>query len=47
MRSVLSNDLHALLRRYPTLAGTPAMAADLTDHVWSVDELIRYRCWRA
>ena len=21
----------------------PAMAADLTDHVWSIDELIRYR----
>ena len=27
-----------------TLAGTPAMAADLTDHVWSIDELMRYRC---
>lgn len=27
-----------------TLEGTPAMAADLTDHVWSVEELIRYRC---
>ena len=33
-------DVHA------TLAGTPAMAADLTDHVWSIDELIRYRCQR-
>lgn len=31
---------------HATLAGTPAMAADLTDHVWSVDELIRYRCHR-
>jgi len=29
---------------HTTLAGTPAMAADLTDHVWSIDELIRYRC---
>lgn len=29
---------------HATLAGTPAMAADLTDHVWSIDELIRYRC---
>lgn len=32
---------------HATLAGTPAMAADLTDHVWSIDELIRYRCRRA
>ena len=24
----------------------PAMAADLADHVWSIDELIRYRCQR-
>ena len=31
---------------HTTLAGTPAMAADLTDHVWSIDELIRYRCRR-
>jgi transposase-like protein len=31
---------------HTTLAGTPAMAADLTDHVWSIDELIRYRCQR-
>ena len=31
---------------HATLAGTPAMAADLTDHVWSIDELIRYRCQR-
>jgi transposase-like protein len=30
-------------RVHATLAGTPAMAADLTDHVWSIDELIRYR----
>jgi transposase-like protein len=32
---------------HATLAGTPAMAAELTDHVWSIDELIRYRCRRA
>lgn len=32
---------------HATLAGTPAMAADLADHVWSIDELIRYRCRRA
>ena len=31
---------------HATLAGTPAMAADLTDHVWSIDEFIRYRCRR-
>jgi transposase-like protein len=31
---------------HATLAGTPAMAADLTDHRWSIDELIRYRCQR-
>lgn len=31
---------------HATLAGTPAMAADLTDHVWSIDELIRYQCRR-
>jgi transposase-like protein len=31
---------------HATLAGTPAMAADLTDHGWSIDELIRYRCRR-
>lgn len=31
---------------HATLAGTPAMAADLTDHVWSIDELLRYRCRR-
>jgi len=31
---------------HATLAGTPAMAADRTDHVWSIDELIRYRCQR-
>jgi hypothetical protein len=31
---------------HATLAGTPAMAADLTDHVWSIEELIRYRCRR-
>jgi hypothetical protein len=31
---------------HATLASTPAMAADLTDHVWSIDELIRYRSQR-
>ncbi len=31
---------------HATVAGTPAMAADLTDHVWSIEELIRYRCRR-
>jgi len=31
---------------HATLMGTPAMAADLSDHVWSIDELIRYRCQR-
>src|SRR4029079_18637165 len=31
---------------HATLAGTPAMAAELSDHVWSIDELIRYRCQR-
>ena len=31
---------------HATLEGTPAMAADLTDHVWSIDELIRYRSRR-
>ena len=31
---------------HATLEGTPAMAADLTDHVWSIDQLIRYRCRR-
>ena len=30
-------------RVHTTLQGTPAMAADLTDHLWSVDELLRYR----
>jgi hypothetical protein len=33
-------------RVHVTLQGTPAMAADLTDHVWSVDELLRYRVKR-
>ena len=33
-------------RVHTTLAGTPAMAADLTDHVGSVDELLRYRVKR-
>ncbi len=33
-------------RVHTTLNGTPAMAADLTGHVWSVDELLRYRLKR-
>jgi len=33
-------------REHTTLAGTPAMAADLTEHIWSVDELLRYRVQR-
>lgn len=33
-------------RVHATLQGTPAMAADLTDCVWSVDELLRYRIKR-
>ena len=33
-------------RVHATLRGTPALAADLTDHVWSVDELLRYRVQR-
>ena len=31
---------------HATLNGTPAMAAELTDHIWSIDELIRYRVLR-
>jgi transposase-like protein len=31
---------------HTTLAGTPAMAADLTDHVWTVEELLRYHVKR-
>jgi hypothetical protein len=31
---------------HTTLQGTPAMAADLTDHVWTIDELLRYRIKR-
>jgi hypothetical protein len=38
--------VYNLCHIHATLAGTPAMAADLTDHVWSIDELIRYRCRR-
>jgi transposase-like protein len=30
-------------RVHTTLQGTPAMAADLSDHVWSVEEVLRYR----
>jgi transposase-like protein len=33
-------------RVHATLAGTPAMAADLTEHIWSVDALLRYRVHR-
>ncbi len=33
-------------RVHTTLQGTPALAADLTDHVWSVEELLRYRVKR-
>ena len=33
-------------RVHATLQGTPAMAADLTDHIWSVDALLRYRVKR-
>ena len=33
-------------RVHTTLQGTPAMAADLTDHVWSVDDLLRYQVKR-
>lgn len=33
-------------RVHATLQATPAMAADLTDHVWSLDELLRYRVRR-
>lgn len=32
--------------RHTTLEGTPAMAADLTEHVWTVEELLRYRVKR-
>jgi hypothetical protein len=33
-------------RVHTTLNGTPAMAAELTDHVWTVEELLRYRIKR-
>jgi hypothetical protein len=33
-------------RVHATLQGTPAMAADLTDHIWSVHELLYYRVSR-
>jgi transposase-like protein len=33
-------------RIHATRQGTPAMAADLTDHVWSVNELLHYRVKR-
>jgi len=38
--------VYNLCWRHTTLAGTPAMAADLTDHVWTVEELLRYRVKR-
>jgi hypothetical protein len=38
--------VHNFCHVHATLAGTPAMEADLTDQVWSIDELIRYRCRR-
>ncbi|MDQ5852624.1 MAG: hypothetical protein M3380_11260 [Chloroflexota bacterium] len=38
--------IYNFCRVHTTLAGTPAMAADLTDHVWSVDELLRFRVRR-
>ena len=28
------------------LSGTAAMAAELTDHIWSIEELVRYCCRR-
>lgn len=31
---------------HASLQATPAMAAELTDHVWPIEELIRYRCQR-
>lgn len=33
-------------RVHTTLQGTPAMAADLTDHLWTIDELLRHRVKR-
>jgi transposase-like protein len=33
-------------RVHATLQGTPAMAADLTDHIWSIPELLYYRVKR-
>ncbi len=32
--------------RHASLDGSPAMAAGLTDHIWSIEERIRYRCRR-
>jgi transposase-like protein/IS1 family transposase len=34
---------HHSLRRSPAHACTPAMAARLTDHVWSTEEVLRYK----
>lgn len=38
--------VYTFCRVHATLQGTPAMAADLTDHVWSVRELLYYRIRR-
>jgi transposase-like protein len=38
--------VYNLCHMHATLDGTPAMAAALTDHVWSIEELIRYQCHR-
>jgi hypothetical protein len=35
--------LRAIGGRHKWQQRTPAMAAGLTDHVWTVDELLRYR----
>jgi transposase-like protein/IS1 family transposase len=31
-------------RLHPSVQGTPAMAAGLTEHAWSIEELVRFRC---
>jgi hypothetical protein len=38
--------IYNFCRVHATLQGTPAMAADLADHVWTIDELLRYRIKR-
>ncbi len=35
--------VYTFCRVHTTLQGTPAMVADLSDHVWSVEEVLRYR----